>query len=75
MEAAEYLGVAPNTIRRTMKRTGMRWVVPLNKGTYDLTNGDVARIARVLLSNNRLDPVRRTFVRLRLQDLSATVTP
>ena len=46
-----------------------------NKGVYDLTNGDVARIARVLLSNNRLDPMRRAYVRARLSDLSAPVTP
>lgn len=74
-EAAKYLGVSHTTIRRTMKRTGMRWSVPLHKGVYDLTNGDVARIARVLLSNNRLDPMRRAYVRVRLQDLSAAMTP
>lgn len=73
-QAAKYLGVSHSTIRRTMKRTGMRWSVPLQKGVYDLSNGDVARIARVLLSNNRLDPARRTFVRIRLQSLSSAMT-
>lgn len=47
-----------------MKRTGMRWTVPLQKGQYDLTNGDVARIARVLLSSNRLQHGQAMFVKV-----------
>lgn len=72
--AAKYLGVSLSTVRRTMRQTGMRWSVPLHKGVYDLSNGDVARIARVLLSNNRLDAPRRTFIKVRLQSLSSAMT-
>lgn len=52
----------------------MRWTVPLNKGVYDLTNGDVARIARVLVDTNRLSYVQLAFLRGRLHDLNASLT-
>lgn len=45
----------------------------MNKGIYDLTNGDVARIARVLTTECRLNHTQARFVKLRLQDLSASL--
>ncbi|SLI70855.1 Helix-turn-helix domain [Mycobacteroides abscessus subsp. abscessus] len=55
-DVAELLDVKPNTIRKAMRRTGMRLRIQKHKGIYRLTDSDIDQLCQIL-NKKRLRPV------------------